>query len=39
VWVKVGEKVGDWTVEAIRVRGVRLRNGDNVADIKFSKDN
>jgi hypothetical protein len=39
VWVKVGEKVGNWTVEAITVRGVRLRNGDNVADIKFSKDN
>jgi hypothetical protein len=39
VWVKVGEKVGNWTVEAITVRGVRLRNGDNVAEIKFSKEN
>ncbi len=39
VWVKVGEKVGGWTVEAITVRGVRVRNGDAVADIKFSKDN
>lgn len=39
VWVKVGEKVGGWTVEAITARGVRVRNGDNVADIKFSKDN
>lgn len=39
VWAKVGEEVGGWTVEAITARGVRVRNGDNVADIKFSKDN
>jgi hypothetical protein len=39
VWVKVGQQVGGWTVEAITARGVRVRNGDNVADIKFSKDN
>lgn len=39
VWAKVGEEVGGWTVEAITVRGVRVRNGDNVADIMFSKDN
>jgi hypothetical protein len=35
----VGEEVGGWTVEAITDHGVRVRNGDNVADIKFSKDN
>jgi hypothetical protein len=39
VWAKVGEEVGGWTVEAITDHGVRVRNGDNVADIKFSKDN
>ena len=39
VWAKVGEEVGGWTVEAITVRGVRVRKGDTVADIKFSKDN
>ncbi len=38
MWVKVGEQVGGWTVEAITARGVRVRNGDTVADIKFSKD-
>lgn len=39
VWVKVGEEVGGWTVEAITARGARVRNGDTVVDIKFSKDN
>lgn len=38
VWAKVGEVVDGWTVEAITAKGVRVRNGDDVADIKFSDD-
>lgn len=39
VWAKVGEDVGGWTVEAITSKGVRVRNGDEVAEINFKKDN
>lgn len=39
VWVKVGEDVGGWTVEAITSKGVRVRNGDEVAELNFKKDN
>lgn len=38
VWVKVGEEVAGWTVEAITSRGVRVRNGDEVVEINFTKD-
>lgn len=39
VWAKVGEDVGGWTVEAITSKGVRVRNGDEVAELNFKKDN
>jgi hypothetical protein len=38
VWVKVGEAVGGWTVEVITSKGVRIRSGDEVVDVKFSDD-
>lgn len=38
VWVKRGEEVGGWTVEAITAKGVRIRSGDEVVDVKFSDD-
>lgn len=38
VWAKVGDAVEGWTVEAITADRVRIRNGDEVAEIKLFKD-
>jgi hypothetical protein len=38
VWANVGDEVEGWTVEAIKSDRVRLRNGDQVAEIKLFKD-
>lgn len=38
VWVSKGEEVDGWTVETITAAMVRLRNGDEVAELKFSRD-
>lgn len=38
VWAKVGDAVEGWTVDAINADRVRLRNGDQVAEIKLFKD-
>lgn len=38
VWVSKGQQVDGWTVETITAAMVRLRNGDEVAELKFSRD-
>jgi hypothetical protein len=37
-WVGAGDTVGGWKVESINAERVRLRNGDEVVEIKFSRD-
>jgi hypothetical protein len=37
-WVKRGDEVDGWTVESITADIVRLRKGDQVAELKFSRD-
>jgi hypothetical protein len=38
VWAKVGETVEGWKVESITADRVRIRNGDEVAEIKLFED-
>lgn len=38
VWAKVGDAVEGWTVDSITSDRVRLRNGDEIAEIKLFKD-
>ena len=38
VWVARGDTLEGWTIEAITANGVRIRNGDDAAEIKFLKD-
>jgi hypothetical protein len=38
VWAKVGDEVEGWTVDSITSDRVRLRNGDEIAEIKLFKD-
>ncbi len=35
VWVKAGQDLEGWSVEAVTADGVRLRSGDEVAEIKI----
>lgn len=35
VWVKAGQNLEGWTVEAVTADGVRLRSGDEVAEIRI----
>ncbi len=37
-WVGAGDTVGGWKVESINAERVRLRSGDEVVEIKFSRD-
>jgi hypothetical protein len=39
VWAKVGDAIEGWTVEKISADRVRIRNGDDVAEIKLFQDN
>jgi hypothetical protein len=38
VWVKVGDDLQGWTIASIGASRVKIRNGDDVADIKFPDD-
>lgn len=38
VWLSVGDEVGAWTVDAITPEQVRLRNGDEVAELRLYQD-
>lgn len=37
-WVKRGDEIDGWTVESITTNVVKLRKGDQVAELKFSRD-
>jgi len=37
-WVRIGDTINGWKVEAITVSSVRIRNGEDVAEINVSED-
>ena len=38
VWLSVGDEAGAWTVDTITPEQVRLRNGDEVAELRLYED-